>query len=93
MHINCSDVELAVKSFLKHHQGVKVLLQLDNSTAVAYINNLGDTVFSVLTLMARSLWPWALGRDVMLSAQHIPGMLNTTTDCESREERETGYCL
>ena len=32
---------LVMKSFLKDHRGLEVLLQLDNSTAVAYINNLG----------------------------------------------------
>ena len=44
MHINCLELlatELAMKWFLKSHRGVTVLLQLDNSTAVAYINNLG----------------------------------------------------
>ena len=48
MHINCLELlatELAMKSsFLKSYRGVTVLLQLYNSTAVAYINNLGGTV-------------------------------------------------
>jgi len=90
MHINCLELlatELAMKSFLKGHRGVTVLLQLDNSTAVAYINNLRGTVSPVLTTMARSLWLWALEKDIMLSAQHIPGVLNTTADQESRVER------
>jgi len=60
-----------MKSFLKSHKGVTVLLQLHTSTAVAYINNLGGTVSPVLASMARSLWLWALERDIMLSAQHI----------------------
>ena len=91
MHINCLELlvtELAMKSFLKSHRGVTVLLQLDNSTAVVYINNLGGTVSPVLTTMARSLWLCALDRDIMLSAQHIAGVLNTTADQESRVERD-----
>ena len=73
MYINCLELlapELAMKSFLKSHKGVTVLLQLHTSTAVAYINNLGGTASPVLTSMARSLWRWALERDIMLSAQH-----------------------
>jgi len=38
MHINCLELlatDLAMKSFLKSHKGVTVLLQLDKSTAVA----------------------------------------------------------
>ena len=44
---------------------VSVLLQLDNSTAVAYINNLGGTVSPTLTALAKSVWLWALERDIM----------------------------
>jgi len=43
MHINRLQflaADLALKSFLKDQQGVTVLLQLDNYTAVAYIKNL-----------------------------------------------------
>ena len=32
---------LALKSFVKDQTGIAVLLQLDNQTAVAYINNIG----------------------------------------------------
>ena len=43
-HINCLEMQaasLAVQSFLRDQSGVSVLQQLDNTTAVAYINNLG----------------------------------------------------
>ena len=39
---------LAVQSFLKDHTAVSVLLQLNNQTAVAYINNLGGDSFPVV---------------------------------------------
>ena len=44
MHINCLELlaaTLAVKTFLKSQTGKSVLLQLDNQTAVIYINNMG----------------------------------------------------
>ena len=43
-HINCLEMQaafLAVQTFLGDKSGVSVLLQLDNTTAVANINNLG----------------------------------------------------
>jgi len=89
MHINHLELlatELA--TVFKSHKGATVLLQLDNSTAVAYINKLGGTVSPVLNTMVRSLRLWALETDMMLSAQHIPRVLNTTADHESRVERD-----
>ena len=65
-----------------------MLLQLDNTTAVAYINNLGGTVSHHLTLLARRLWMWCLERDISLTAQHLPGVLNTVADSESRVMRD-----
>ena len=43
-HINCLELlvtTLALKSFVNDQTGIVVLLQLDNQTVVAYINNMG----------------------------------------------------
>ena len=61
-----------------------MLLQLDNQTAVAYINNMGGTVSPQLTDLAKALWMWALSKDIALSAKHIPGDLNKVADSKSR---------
>ena len=55
LYINCLELlaaNLAMRSFLKGLRGISVLLQLDTSTAVAYINNLGGTVSPALTYFA-----------------------------------------
>ena len=87
MHINCLELlaaTLTVKTFMKDVSGTSVLLQLDNATAVAYINNLGGTALSQLTELAKEIWLWALNKDFFLKAQHIPGVSNTVADAESR---------
>lgn len=87
MHINCLELTaamLAVQVFAKNRPGVSILLQLDNQTAVAYINHLGGTVSLQLVQLAKALWLWALQQDIMLSAQHIPGVTNQVADAESR---------
>ena len=53
VHINWLELlaaDLAVRTFLKDHHRVLVLLQLENSTAVAYMNNLGGTVSPALPM-------------------------------------------
>ena len=87
MHINCLELTaamLAVQAFAKNRSGVSILLQLDNQTAVASINHLGGTVSLQLVKLAKALWLWALQQDIMLSAQHIPGVTNQVADAESR---------
>ena len=90
-HINCLEMQaaaLATQTFLKGRTGLSVLLQMDNTTAVAYVNNLGGTVSPQLTTLAKTLWMWALQRDITLTAQYIPGVSNIVADTESRTVRD-----
>lgn len=91
MHINCLELlaaTLAVQSFMKDQSGVSIRLQLDNQTAVAYINNMGGTVSPQLTNLSKALWMWALSKDIVLSAEYIPGETNCVADAESRTMRD-----
>jgi hypothetical protein len=87
MHINCLELlaaTLAVQTFLKHKTRLSVLLGLDNTSAVAYINNLGGTVSPELVDLAKTLWMWCLERNIHITAQHLPGAQNHIADVESR---------
>ena len=46
------------------------------SNSCAYIYHLGGTVSPQLVKLAKALWLWAFQQDIMLSAQHIPGVTN-----------------
>ena len=87
MHINCLELlaaTLAVQTFAKNSNRISLLLLLDNTTAVAYINNLGGTISKQLVGLAKDLWMWCLERNIHITAQHLPGKLNYLADTESR---------
>ena len=86
-HINCLEALAAfhaLKCFVRDKKGVTVLLRLDNTSAVSYVNKLGGTVSPRLNSIVRDLWLWCMNRDVSLTAEHLPGILNTIADEESR---------
>ena len=67
MHINCLELlaaTLAIQTFLKGKSRLSVLLRIDNTSAVAYINNLGGTVSKELASLAKNLWMWCLERNI-----------------------------
>ena len=66
-------------------RSIHVRLAVDNSTEVAYINNLGGVRSPLLDSLSRSIWEWCKLRDIFISAQHIPGKVNTQADTLSRE--------
>ena len=58
MHTNCLELlaaTLALKKLAKGRQGISILLYLDNTTEVAYINKLGATVSKDLLILTRNL--------------------------------------
>ena len=61
-----------------------MLLKLDNTTAVAYINKKGGTISASCNKLAKDIWNWAKGQDIWISASHVPGVKNTTADLRSR---------
>ena len=96
LHINCLELlaaTLALKTFLKDQENKRILLLLDNQTAVAYINNLGGTVSTHTTKLARGFWMCCLWREILLTAQHLPGKENVKADMESRVMRDHSDCM
>jgi hypothetical protein len=74
---------LAIKTFTKSRACAHIKLLMDNASAVAYINKMGGTHSQGLAKLAIDLWEWCFQKDMMVSAQHLPGYLNVRADQES----------
>ena len=86
-HINLLELAgraLATKTFTKGRKNIHVLLRMDNTTSIAYINRMGGTRSQTLSQTACDLWHWCLQRGITLSAVHLPGVLNSIADGASR---------
>ena len=44
----------------------------------------GGTVSPMLSQLTKDLWLWCMKKNILLQAQHLPGVLNTVADEESR---------
>ena len=61
-----------------------IQLQIDNTKAIAYVNNMGGSKSTELDQLAFQIWEWCITRHISLSAVHIAGRLNTGADEKSR---------
>ena len=92
LHINAKELLaafLSLQTFAKDKTGIHVRLRLDNLTAVYYINKMGGTHSRELMEITAQVWEWSIPRNIMISAEHLPGKLNTTVDRESRLKRDS----
>ena len=74
---------LALKSFSSAIIGKHVKLQIDNTTAVCSINNMGTCHSVPNNKLVVQIWSWCINNNVWLCAVHIPGKQNIAADRES----------
>ena len=86
-HINYLELKAAyfgIMALCKTVTNKHILIQMDNTTAVAYVRNMGGTHSLLCNKLARELWKWCKTRNIWLSATHISGVSNVVADKESR---------
>ena len=86
LHINYKEllaIFFAVKVFLTGKSDIHVRLFIDNTTALAYVNNFGGNK-PHLNKLARRLWLWLLERRIKVSAAYIKSCDNVQADEASR---------
>ena len=69
LHINCLELNAAtyaIKAFTKSLSNAHVLIQMDNTSAIANVNKMGEAKQGVIDKHARSLWEWCLVRNITL---------------------------
>ena len=76
--------EIALKSLVKDKTKIHNYLKIDNTTAVAYVNEMGGTNSKILTKTAKDKWEFCLTREITLTAEHL-GFQYQTADWESRK--------
>lgn len=96
-HINYLELLAAwfgLKCFAKGLKDCDVLLRIDNTTAIAYINKKGGVKFPKLAKIAKDIWQWCENRNLWIFASYIASRDNVEADIESRRlEPETEYAL
>ena len=87
LHINCKEllaVNLGVKAFASELNNVHIQVQVDNTTAVCYINKMGGTHSVKCNDITKDLLLWCKNKNIWLSATHIAGKDNCKADKCSR---------
>ncbi|KAJ8706182.1 hypothetical protein PYW07_010959 [Mythimna separata] len=87
-HINYLELKaafLGLQCFAKDFQNCEILLRVDNTTAVAYINKMGGVQFKHLNSITRELWQWCEKRNIWVFASYINSKDNFEADTESRK--------
>ncbi|KAJ8018825.1 hypothetical protein HOLleu_42972 [Holothuria leucospilota] len=86
-HINVLDLQaiyLALNCFTKNISNQHILIKSDNVSALSYINRQGGTKSKDLLKVVDTIWEFCQVRQLTLTGEHVPGILNGEADCLSR---------
>lgn len=86
-HINYLEllaVFLGLKCFVPKEVNCTILLRIDNTTAISYVNRMGGIQFPHLSNLARDIWQWCEKRNIYLYASYV----NTKENCADAESRK-----
>lgn len=86
-HINYLELAAAffgLKIFAKNLKNCEILLRIDNSTAISYINRMGGIQYPHLNDISRRIWQWCEVRSLHVFASYISSKDNYVADYESR---------
>lgn len=83
-----------LQCFAKDLENCNVLLRIDNTTAISYINRMGGVRFKKLNELTRTIWKWCEEREISIFASYIASKDNVEADIESRRaDTETEFEL
>ena len=91
LHTNVLELKaayFALKSLFDNVIGKHIQIFMDNITAIAAIKKMGSSHNMRVHTIAMDIWDWALCRNNILSAAHIPGVENVDADRASRKFKE-----
>ena len=86
-HINYKElfaIKTALEYLAKDLRNCCILLRIDNTTAISYINKMGGVRFKKFNKLAREIWHWAGSRKMLLRDSYIPSTENRDADRLSR---------
>ena len=96
-HINYLEllaIKYALEQIAPFESNMNILLRVDNTTAISYINKMGGVQLLNYIELSRTIWQWAEQRNIFLFASYIQSKDNKEADYLSRiQNPDTEYSL
>ena len=92
LHINILELmaaKFAVLTFCRNKKDLAVHVQMENQAALAYLVKMEGTRNQLIIQEAKEIWEFFLANQITLTAEYLPGTLNTRANKASREMKNS----
>ena len=95
-HINVLElraVKYTILTFSRLHPKAQAIhIQMDSIVALSYLVKMGGTRNKSRTVLSKEIWDYLLSKEITITAEYLPGLLNVEADTQSRTARDTSEC-
>ena len=91
LHINHQEliaINYGIKAIHRVKGSLAYHIQVDNTTALAYLVKMGGSKSLEMTKVSKEIWSYLLQEGITITAEYLPGILNRLADWESRNTRD-----
>lgn len=95
-HINYLELKAVyygLQCFAKESKSCNILIRVDNTTAISYINRMGSIQYPLLNQLAKEIWQWCENRDIWIQASYVSSKDNIADDPSRTLSLETEWEL
>ena len=91
-HINVLElraVKYAILTFSRLHlKGQSIHIQMDSIVVLSYLVKIRGTRNKYLTVLSKKIWDYLLSKEITITAEYLPGLLNVEADTQSRTVKD-----
>ena len=91
-HINVLElraVKYAILTFSRlHPKGQSIHIQMDSIVVLSYLVKMRGTRNKYLTVLSQEIWDYLLSKEITITAEYLPGLLNVEADTQSRTVKD-----
>ena len=75
-----------------HPKAQSIHIQLDSIVALSYLVKMEGTRNKSLTVLSKEIWDYLLSKEITITGEYLPGLLNVEADIQSRTARDASEC-
>ena len=91
-HINVLElraVKYAILTFSRlHPKSQSIHIQMDSIIVLSYLVKMRGTRNKYLTVLSQEIWGSLLSKEITITAEYLPGLLNVEADTQSRTVKD-----
>ena len=86
-YLEMSAAFMGLCAYCADRSNIHVKLNINNTTAIAYINQIGGMRSYKCNELAKAVWDWCIERHIWVTACHLPGVLNVVAGKKTKTKK------